>query len=255
MPQTVCAVIPARYASTRFPGKPLAELAGEPMIAHVCRRVSRATTVHRVIVATDDQRIADAVEKCGSEALLTRSDHPTGTDRLAEVAAQIDSDLVVNVQGDEPLIDPRMVDQAVRPLLDNAGLRMGTLAGRIHSVEDFFSPHVVKVVTRHDGRALYFSRAPIPWPRDLTREELALRLSELQLLRHIGLYVYRRSLLLEYPTWPATSLEQLENLEQLRALEQGVDIHVAETALDCHGVDTPEDLERVSALLASEKNN
>lgn len=255
MPKTVTAVIPARYASTRFPGKPLAELAGEPMIAHVCRRVSRATTIARVIVATDDQRIAAAVEACGGEAMLTRSDHPTGTDRLAEVAGRIDSDLVVNVQGDEPLIDPQMVDQAVQPLLDNANLLMGTLASRITQAEDFFSPHVVKVVTRCNGLALYFSRAPIPWPRDLSRDELEGALAGLRLLRHIGLYVYRRSLLLDYPTWPKTPLEQLESLEQLRALEQGIDIHVAETGLSCHGVDTPQDLERVAALLASEKNN
>ncbi|OEU72816.1 MAG: 3-deoxy-manno-octulosonate cytidylyltransferase [Desulfuromonadales bacterium C00003093] len=244
------AVIPARYASTRFPGKPLALIKGLPMIQHVCHQVSKAKTVERVIVATDDERIATAVKDFGGEVMMTRVDHPTGTDRLAEVAEGINAELIVNVQGDEPLIDPRMVDQAVQPLLDDPQIRMGTLAGRIDQLDDFYNPNVVKVVKDCAGRALYFSRAPIPWPRDLSREELAEALDRVAIYRHIGLYVYRRELLLAYPQLPKTPLESLENLEQLRALENGIRLHVAETEFICHGVDTPEDLERVSRLMS-----
>jgi len=246
------AIIPARYGSTRFPGKPLALINGLPMIQHVCQRVSRATTVDRVIVATDDKRIVAAVEAFGGDVMLTRTDHPTGTDRLAEVAANIDSDLIVNVQGDEPLIDPRMVDQAVAPLVENPQIQMGTLASAIDEIDDFHNPNVVKVVKRQDGLALYFSRASIPWPRDLDTAQLATELPRLGVLRHIGLYVYRRQLLLDYPTWPKTPLENLENLEQLRALERGIGLYVAETEFSCHGVDTPADLERVSRLISLE---
>ncbi len=247
------AIIPARYGSTRFPGKPLALINGMPMIQHVCRRVAKAQLVDRVIVATDDPRIVSVVEAFGGDVILTRDDHPTGTDRLAEVAEAIDADLIVNVQGDEPLIDPRMVDQAVMPLLENPGILMGTLAGRIEQVEDFYNPNVVKVVKDQSGLALYFSRAPIPWPRDLSSDQVAESLADLGLLRHIGLYVYRRELLLNYPAWPKTPLERLENLEQLRALERGVDLYVAETEFSCHGVDTPEDLIRVARLMLEEK--
>ena len=247
------AIIPARYASTRFPGKPLALIQGLPMIQHVYRRVAQAKTVDRVVVATDDLRIEQAVKGFGGEVVMTRADHPTGTDRLAEVAEQLSTELIVNVQGDEPLIDPRMVDQAVAPLLVDPTIQMGTLAARIEDIEDFYNPNVVKVVKDKRGLALYFSRAPIPWPRDLTPEQLAGALAEVALYRHIGLYVYRRDFLIQYPLLPKTPLELLENLEQLRALEQGVRLHVAETEFTCHGVDTPEDLERVSRLLAAEK--
>jgi len=246
------AIIPARYASTRFPGKPLALIKGVPMIQHVCHQVAKAETVDKVIVATDDERIVAKVRAFGGEAVMTRADHPTGTDRLAEVCERLEADLIVNVQGDEPLIDPRMIDQAVQPLLDNPKLKMGTLAGRIDQIDDFFSPNVVKVVRAANGLALYFSRAPIPWPRDLSREELAEQLDRLALYRHIGLYVYRRDFLLAYPQLPQTPLETLESLEQLRALESGIDLYVAETDYSCHGVDTPEDLERVSRLMSEE---
>lgn len=251
----VTAIIPARYASTRFPGKPLALLQGLPMIQHVCRRVAAATLVDRVIVATDDERILAAVQGFGGEAMLTRADHPTGTDRLAEVAGLLDSELIVNVQGDEPLIQPQMIDQAIRPLLDNADIEMGTLAAPLTRAEDFHSPHVVKVVRDLAGFALYFSRAPIPWPRDLSEEEFAERLPQLAVWRHVGLYVYRRSLLLDYPHWPETPLEKLERLEQLRALERGVRLYVAETGWDSHGVDTPADLKRVEILMNEKKNS
>ena len=245
----VTAIIPARFASTRFPGKPLALINGLPMIQHVYQRVARAKTVGQVIVATDDRRIEQAVLGFGGEVVMTRADHPTGTDRLAEVAEHLDSELIVNVQGDEPLIEPRMVDQAVAPLKADPGISMGTLASRIEDIEDFFNPNVVKVVRDLHGLALYFSRAPIPWPRDYSREQLAQQLTEVALFRHIGLYVYRREFLLRYPGLPKTPLETLENLEQLRALEQGVRLFVAETEFACHGVDTPEDLARVSRLM------
>jgi len=224
-------------------------IAGRPMIQHVCERVAKAEGVDRIIVATDDQRIVGAVEAFGGEVMLTRADHPTGTDRLAEVASRIDTDLIVNVQGDEPLVDPRMVDQAVAPLLENSDIQMGTVAARIDEIEDFYNPNVVKVVRDLNGFALYFSRAPIPWPRDFGKDELPELLPHAQYLRHIGLYVYRRELLLSYPGWPKTPLESLENLEQLRALERGVKLYVAETEFSCHGVDTPADLERVEKLL------
>ncbi|WP_072906217.1 3-deoxy-manno-octulosonate cytidylyltransferase [Malonomonas rubra] len=246
------AIVPARYASTRFPGKPLALIKGVPMIQHVCHQVSKASTVDRVIVATDDQRIFDVVKDFGGDVMMTRGDHPTGTDRLAEVAERIEADLIVNVQGDEPLINPKMIDQAVQPMLDNPKIKMGTLAGRIDEIDDFYSPNVVKVVKDSDNLALYFSRAPIPWPRDLSRDELAQSLDKVTLYRHIGLYVYRRDFLLAYPQMNKTPLEALENLEQLRALEAGVRLYVAETEYSCHGVDTPEDLERVSRLMSEE---
>ncbi len=254
-PPKATAIIPARYASTRFPGKPLALIKGLPMIQHVCHQVAKAKTVERVIVATDDQRIADAVNGFGAEVMMTSTEHPTGTDRLAEVTERIDAELIVNVQGDEPLINPRMIDQAVQPLLDNPKLQMGTLASRIDEIDDFYNPNVVKVVKGSDSLALYFSRAPIPWPRDLSREQLAESLERVALFRHIGLYVYRRELLLSYPGMEKTPLEGLENLEQLRALESGIKLYVAETEFACHGVDTPEDLERVSRLMSQENYN
>lgn len=186
---------------------------------------------------------------------MTRSDHATGTDRLAEVAAELECELIVNVQGDEPLINPQMIDQTIQPLLDNPDIQMGTLAARLSSVDDFYNPNVVKVVRDINGMALYFSRAPIPWPREYSADQLASQLSDLGLWRHIGLYVYRRQLLLDYPGWPATPLEQLECLEQLRALENGVRLHVAETGWECHGVDTPADLVRVENLMNQENKN
>jgi 3-deoxy-manno-octulosonate cytidylyltransferase (CMP-KDO synthetase) len=246
------AIIPARYGSTRFPGKPLALINGFPMIQHVCQRVANATMVDRVIVATDDERVAAMVDSFGGEVMLTRGDHPTGTDRLAEVAEKIESELIVNVQGDEPLINPRMVDQAIAPLVKNQQIQMGTLASKIAQIGDFHSPNVVKVVKDQSGFALYFSRAPIPWPRDLDSKQLEKILPQPSFLRHIGLYVYRRELLLDYPSWSKTPLESLENLEQLRALERGIRLYVAETEFSCHGVDTPEDLKRVSQLMSAE---
>ncbi|MRR13571.1 3-deoxy-manno-octulosonate cytidylyltransferase [bacterium] len=249
----IVAIIPARYGSQRLPGKPLALIAGRPMIEHVVRRAEKATRVAEVIVATDDERIAAAVRGFGGEVEMTRADHPTGTDRLAEVAARIDTTLIVNVQGDEPLIDPRMIDQAVAPVWRNPGVSMGTLKTRITSVEEYLSPNVVKVVTDRNGFALYFSRASIPHPRDLAGR-LEETFPRLEVFKHIGLYVYRRDFLLAYPKLSATPLEEMEKLEQLRALEHGFKIKVAETRLTSVGVDTPEDLERVRQMLLQTGN-
>lgn len=245
----VTVVIPTRYASTRFPGKPLADLNGKPMIQWVCEGAARCSLVDKVLVATDDARIFEAVRDFGGTPVMTRADHPTGTDRLAEVAAGLDSELIVNVQGDEPLIDPVMIETAVKPLLADPTIPMGTLKTPLTSLEEFHNPNVVKVVTDRQGLALYFSRAPIPHPRDFS-DQLPLRWRELATAKHVGLYVYRRDFLLDFPRLAPTPLEEQEKLEQLRALEHGYRIFVAETAIGTQGVDTPEDLERVRQLLA-----
>ena len=244
----VIAVIPARYASTRFPGKPLVPILGKPMIQWVYERTAQARLVDRVIVATDDARIAAAVEAFSGEYCMTSAEHATGTDRLAEVAEQLSAVLIVNVQGDEPLIDPLMIDQAIQPLLDDAAICMGTLAAVIRDDAEFLNPNVVKVVTDCRGFALYFSRAPIPHERDRgDRQATAVRAA----MKHIGLYVYRRDFLLEFAGWPETQLEQLEKLEQLRALEHGIPIRVVVTEGSSIGVDTPADLARIEAQLKS----
>jgi 3-deoxy-manno-octulosonate cytidylyltransferase (CMP-KDO synthetase) len=250
MKMGVTVVIPARYASTRFPGKPLADLCGKPMIQWVYERSALCKSVDRVIVATDDDRIARTVDSFGGDVVMTRSDHSTGTDRLAEVAAGLDDELIVNVQGDEPLIDPSMIHAAVAPLLLDSSIPMGTLKTPLTCLEEYRNPNVVKVVTDLQGFALYFSRAPIPYPRDFNAG-LDQRWHELATARHIGLYVYRREFLLQYPQLQVTQLETQECLEQLRALEHGYRIRVAETSLAGQGVDTPEDLEVVKKLLAS----
>jgi len=250
---SVTAIIPARYASTRFPGKPLADIQGKPMIQMVYERASRSELVDRVIVATDDERIRLAVKDFGGEVVMTKADHPTGTDRLAEAARNIEADLIVNVQGDEPLVDPRMIDAAVEPLLDDPCIRMGTVMCAIETVEEYLSSNVVKVVTDLDGFALYFSRAPIPYPRDFA-EDLTTHFRRISAFKHIGLYVYRKDFLLSYSDLPPTNLENLEKLEQLRALEHGVKIRVVRTELTSLGVDTPEDLIRVKAILSGSKS-
>jgi 3-deoxy-manno-octulosonate cytidylyltransferase (CMP-KDO synthetase) len=241
--QTV-AVIPARFASSRFPGKPLADLDGRPMIEHVYRRVERSQLVSRVIVATDDLRVATAVSRFGGEVRLTRADHPTGTDRLAEVATTLECDLVVNVQGDEPLIAPGAVDEAVGALAADPEVQITTLYRRISDPAELKNPNIVKVAIDRAGFALYFSRAPIPYVRDP-------RVGWPPLYRHIGLYAYRRSALLVLAALEPTPLERAEALEQLRALEHGIRIKAFETAYDSFGVDTPEDLEHVRRLLAA----
>lgn len=242
-------LIPARYASTRFPGKPLADLLGKPMIQWVVERCQKVSSAEEVLVATDDERIAAAVEGFGGRAVMTRADHPTGTDRLAEVAANLEADLVVNVQGDEPLIDPDHIETAVEALVDDPEAVMATLCAPLTLKEEFTDPNVVKVVCDQKGGALYFSRAPIPWPRD-GGDDLAAALLASGARRHIGLYVYRREFLLEIPRLERSPLEQVESLEQLRVLEHGYRIAVAEVEDYGIGVDTPEDLERVRRQLA-----
>ena len=240
---SIVAVIPARFASTRLPGKALADIAGKPMIEHVYRRVTASPVVSRVIVATDDPRIARVVRNFGGEAQLTRDDHPSGTDRLAEVAHGLDCDVVINVQGDEPLIDPRSITQLVAPLTDK-GIVMTTLCKKIETAEEFTNPNVVKVVLDRAGFAIYFSRAPIPYLRD-PRGGFAPR------HRHIGIYAYRRSALLVLAGLEPTPLERTEMLEQLRALEHGIRIRAVETTYDSIGVDTPDDLDHVRRLFTA----
>jgi len=240
----ITAVIPARYASTRFPGKALAEIDGRPMIQHVYERATQSKLVSRVIVATDDLRIADAVTAVGGEAIMTSINHETGTDRLAEVAAGLDADIIVNLQGDEPLIDPAMIDLAIQPFLEEADLQMGTVKTRIKCLHDFLSPNVVKVVTDNLNNALYFSRSPLPFFRDKWKDlkDDSFCCGKLLCYKHVGLYVYRRDFLLRFATMPATFLEISEKLEQLRAIENGVKIRVVETDFESVGVDTPDDL-------------
>ena len=243
-PLQVVAVIPARFASARFPGKPLADIDGRPMIEHVYRRAASAATVSRVIVATDDPRIADAVRRFGGEVRLTRDDHRSGTDRLAEVATTLDCDVIVNVQGDEPLIDPRAIGEAVAPFAADPSVQVTTLYRRIVDPAELTNPNVVKVVVDRAGFALYFSRAPVPYVRDP-------RGGWPPLYKHIGLYAYRRGALLVLATLEPTPLERAESLEQLRALEHGIRMKAVETAYDSIGVDTPEDLEHVRRLMAA----
>lgn len=244
----VLAVIPARYASTRLPGKPLVRIAEKPMIQHVVERVRRAERVSRVVVATDDDRIKAAVESFGGEAIMTRRDHRSGTDRVAEVAVHVPAEVYVDVQGDEPLIDPATVDAVVAAIVDDDSVRIATPCTAILQPNDIMDPNVVKVARDFDGNALYFSRAPIPWVRD-TAAPVVVRH-----WKHIGLYAFRRDALLEYPTLPPGELERVEQLEQLRWLENGFGIRVVETDYDAVSVDVPADIERVEKLLRERGN-
>jgi 3-deoxy-manno-octulosonate cytidylyltransferase (CMP-KDO synthetase) len=241
----VLAVIPARYASTRLPGKPLVPLGGKPMIQRVWERVRQAQSVSDVIIATDDERIRSAVQAFGGDVAMTRSDHRSGTERVAEAAlARGDAEIIVNVQGDEPLIEPSAIDAAVEAVREDLEVSVATLAVPISKPADIMDPNVVKAVLDFDGNALYFSRAPIPWVRDRSGPVHAKH------LKHLGLYVYRRAALLEFATFPQGDLERIEQLEQLRWLENGYRIRVAETEYDSVSVDVPEDILRVEQLLA-----
>lgn len=246
MMSKVLAVIPARYGSTRLPGKVLADLAGKPLVWHVYNRASQASLVDEVLVATDDRRVVDALEPLGVRVLLTRDDHATGTDRLAEVARQCPADILVNVQGDEPLIDPGAIDTAIHPLLVDPGLPMSTVRYRIRDPRRIADPNVVKVVCDAAGRALYFSRSPIPFVRDAGPPSDAAGLY----WQHVGLYAYRRQFLLHFASLPQTELEKAEKLEQLRALEHGFPIAVVETEHESLGVDTIADLQWVRQQVA-----
>ena len=245
--ETIIAVIPARFGSTRFPGKALARIKDKPMVQWVYERTRLSKLIDRVIVATDDDRIFAAVRSFGGEAMMTSPVHATGTDRIAEVARQLDCGLVVNVQGDEPLIHAEMIDQAILPLTKDSTIPMGTLCRRIEDREEASDPNVVKVVFDKDGFALYFSRAPIPWDRDRWSGARSFRDLSLDnpMFKHIGLYVYRREFLVRYAQMPQTPLESTEKLEQLRALEHGHRIRTVITEHNSFGVDIPDDLGKI----------
>ena len=240
MPRKILGVIPARFQSTRFPGKALALIASKPMLQHVYERASLSQYLTSTIIATDDDRIYAAARSFGARVRMTSTAHATGTDRAAEIASAENAEIVVNIQGDEPLIDPSALDTAILPLAHEPEIVMATLKKKIEDPREITDPNVVKVVTGHSGDAIYFSRSPVPYDRD--------RSASAPYFKHIGLYVYRRDFLLSYSALPVGPLELSERLEQLRALENGYRIRVVETEYESIGVDTPEDLERVSGL-------
>lgn len=237
--------IPARFGSTRFPGKPLADINGKPMIAHVIER-ALSTELGPVIVATDDKRIAQVAEHYGAQVAMTSSDHNSGTERLAEAMRDVECDIVINVQGDEPLIDPEAIRAVIQPFHDDPKLPMATLAHPIRDEEDFTDDNVVKVVCNAKGRAMYFSRAPIPFPRNMPE-------GGNDALQHVGLYAYNKTFLLIYPELSPCQLETTESLEQLRVLHHGYPLAVTVGDFHVIGVDTPADLEKAAALLAGKK--
>jgi len=241
----ILGIIPARYASTRFPGKPLHLIAGKPLIQHVVERCQTASALAEVIVATDDARIADVARKfCRVE--MTSDQHPSGTDRIAEVISRCECDAAVNIQGDEPLIDPGVVNAVANAL---AGSPMSTAATPIHDLAEYDNPNVVKVVVNVAGRALYFSRRTIPFVRDAASRPIAEQLAAFPFLKHLGIYGYRRETLLSLVKFPVSALEAAEKLEQLRALDHGIQIAVVTVKHDSIGVDVPADVERVEKLL------
>lgn len=244
-------IIPARQASTRLPGKMLADLAGKPMVVRVAEQ-AMASDADRVLIATDDPEIAKTVASHGIQAMITRADHPSGTDRIAEACAILglaDDAIVVNVQGDEPLMDPTLINNVAHALQADDGASIATCAAPIADADHLFNPNVVKAVARRDGRAMYFSRAPIPWARDALAAGRKVLAPGLVALHHIGMYAYRAGFLKIFPTLTPGTLEQIESLEQLRALEHGY--HIALKTISSHpgtGVDTPEDLLRVRSI-------
>ena len=233
----VSAVIPARYASTRLPGKMVAPVAGKPLVLHAYLRAQQAALVDETIIAADDIRIREAAAPFDARVVMTRPDHTCGTDRIAEVAEHLSSEIIVNVQGDEVLIDPATIDAIIQALLDEPEVLMSTARHRIRNVEDIENPNVVKVVCNTRGHALYFSRSPLPHVRGAGDEKTASH------WQHIGVYAYRREFLLDFARMAQTPLEKLEKLEQLRALENGYAIAVVDTNYESIGVDTPEDLD------------
>jgi len=241
----VVAIIPARFGSTRFPGKPLAEQTGKYLIQHVYEQVIAARRVNRCIVATDDERIVEAVRSFGGEATMTRADHPSGTDRLAEVVRGLDGtpdDIILNVQGDEPELEPAHLDRLVECLVADGACSVATLAAPFPATADPRDPNCVKVVCNRQGQALYFSRALIPWPR-----EQQAAADDYDWLLHLGIYAYRRAFLLDFASWETSPLERIERLEQLRVLDNGYAMAVTVVQHACAGVDTPEDYEQFVA--------
>ena len=258
---TSVVIIPARYASTRFPGKPIVSINSKPIIQHVYENSKKSKLAKEVIVATDNQLIFDTVQAFGGKVVMTAETHASGTDRIAEAAANLDCDIIVNVQGDEPFIRPEMIDDVIA-LLNDKQAAMGTLAKTVENQEDIFDPNVVKVVFDKDGYALYFSRAPIPFCRDrfkLKKLDAGYMIQDAGceiptsgvFYKHIGIYSYRREALLKLAGMKPVALEQIEKLEQLRALANGLKIKVKETKFEIIGIDTPEDLERAEKWLST----
>ncbi len=243
----IIGILPARYASTRLPGKSLKDICGKPMIQYVYEAAQKTRLLNQVLVATDDQRIVDAVEKFGGQACMTSIHHKNGTDRIAEVAHRVEADIVVNIQGDEPLLDPRQIDEVIQPMIDDRTLKACTLCRPIQSEEDLKNPNVVKAVFDLRGNALYFSRSIIPYPR-ITKDHRA--------YEHIGIYVYSKDFLMQYVQMPQTPLEISESLEQLRILENGICLKVVVTQFEYTGlsVDTAEDLEAVRKIITAGKS-
>jgi 3-deoxy-manno-octulosonate cytidylyltransferase (CMP-KDO synthetase) len=258
----VIAVIPARFASTRFPGKALIEIAGKPMVCWVAERARAARNISRVIVATDNDAVFNAAKEHGIEAVMTDPGHASGTDRIAEVVENLpDAEIIVNVQGDEPLISPETIERAVDTMSRETVAGIVTTWEPIESIDDLLNFDVVKVVVDDQGYAIYFSRSPMPFPRDASLKHGGPNeaiINEPGLLRHFkkhtGLYVYRRDVLLEFTRWPQTTLERFERLEQLRALEHGVKIRVIQASTSSIGVDTADDLEKVRELVNEGKS-
>ncbi len=247
MKEKIIAIIPARYASSRFPGKPLVDLGGKSMIQRVVERVQRASLLSEVLVATDDERIVRLVESFGGKAVMTPPELPSGTDRTACAAAGRDADIVVNIQGDEPLIEPEEVDLAAAILIDDPGALMGTLVKKITRLDELENPNTAKVVLDHDRNAVYFSRSPIPFVRDVA--DRSRWFQAFPMYKHVGIYCYRKEFLLRFASWPPSFLEKAEKLEQLRVIEKGFRIKTAETSFEPVCVDTPADAERVRQLI------
>lgn len=251
------AVIPARFESTRLPGKPLVDIQGHPLVYHVYRRVSQAKNIERVIVATDHDKVREAVESFGGFAVMTSNHHKTGTERIAEIAQLIPYDIIINVQVDEPMIRPELLDSLVALLNEDTSIQMATLATPLQDLDELDDPNVVKLVTAVSGEALYFSRSAIPFPfldnyhhGRHAREIVSYRNELIRFyLKHIGVYAYRKNFLMQFVAWEPTPLEKLERLEQLRALEHGARIHVMITQHSHYGLDTPEDLERFRRIV------
>jgi len=252
----IIAIIPARYGSTRFEGKPLVTILGKSMIQRVYEGVFQSRLIEEVLVATDDQRIFEEVHRFGGKAVMTSSSHRTGTDRIAEVARKKKAAIIVNVQGDEPLIQGGIIDKAIRPMVRDETLPMSTLATPLEDMEEWLNPNVVKLTIDQDGFALYFSRSPIPFPQGLNLEVVfrtspeAIHNPPPRAFRHIGLYVYRRDFLLRYSRMKPTPLEEIEKLEQLRVLENGYRIKVAVVDYKPFHVDTPQDLSKIVSFLS-----
>lgn len=245
--QTVIGVIPSRYASQRLPAKPLVDLCGKPMVQRVYEQAKKSKLLDRIVVATDDVRIEEVVRRFGGDVMLTSKEIASGSDRVAAVALKMEGDIFVNIQGDEPLIAPEMIDQGIQLLIDDKTALVGTLVKQISSFEELINPNVVKAVLSHDGNALYFSRSAIPFVRSELDERRWLERNKFY--KHIGLYIFQRKFLIQYEQLPASDLEKAENLEQLRILEAGFKIKACITKYDSIPIDTQEDVTRVAAIL------